>query len=104
MNMRKQELISEIEELKKQREFFELEGDDYSEGFDDMLDEEGDVVILGMHYCRSNVLKEVDPIAYRCCLSDYLSSLDVEDDPKYKALCEQIEELEYELELIEKEE
>ena len=99
--MKREKLVDEIEELKKQREFFELEDGDYAESFDDLLDEEGDIVILGMHYCRSTVLKEIDPVAYRCCLSDYLSSIDVEDDPKYQALCEQIEELEYELEQVE---
>lgn len=101
--MKREELISEIEELKKQRECFELEDDDYSDSFDELLDEEGDIVILGMRYCRSRVLKEVDPVAYRCSLNDYLASIDVEDDQKYQALCKQIEELEYELELIEEE-
>lgn len=99
--MKREELINEIEELKKQRECFELEKDDYTEGFDDLLDEEGDIVILGVRYSRSHVLKEVNPTAYRCSLNDYLASIDVEDDPKYQALCEQIEELEYELEQLE---
>lgn len=101
--MKKELLISEIEELKKQREYFELEDGDYAESFDDLLDEEGDIVILGMRYYRSTVLQKVDPVAYRCCLNDYLSSLDVEDDPKYQALCEQIDELEWALEQIEEE-
>lgn len=101
--MKREKLINEIEELKKQREYFELEEDDYAESFDDLLDEEGDIVILGIRYCRSTVLKKIDPVAYRCCLNDYLASIDVEGDPKYQSLCEQIEELEYELELIEEE-
>tara|TARA_B100001245_G_scaffold189029_1_gene147161 strand:+ start:581 stop:880 length:300 start_codon:yes stop_codon:yes gene_type:complete len=42
------------------------------EGFDEWLDEvqpEG-VNIGSLNYSASRVLKEVDPIAYRCCMTD----------------------------------
>ena len=39
--------------------------------YDDMLDEcYGDIEICGLRYSASCALKEVDPIAYRCGLSD----------------------------------
>ena len=44
--------------------------------YDEMLDECTPIVKVGMlEYLPSRVLKEVDPIAYRCDLSDWLSSL-----------------------------
>ena len=44
--------------------------------YDDMLDECTPIVKVGMlEYLPARVLKEVDPIAYRCDLSDWLSSL-----------------------------
>jgi hypothetical protein len=32
---------------------------------DEMLDNEGDVIITGLTFSRSAILKEMDPIAYR---------------------------------------
>jgi len=59
------ELISQkVEEI--------LESDEFEEGFNDWLDEaqpEG-VNIGNLNYQASTVLKEVDPIAYRCCFTD----------------------------------
>lgn len=49
----------------------EIEVEQYSEeDYDDMLDEQGDIVIGSLHYSPSQVLKEVDPIAYRVGLAD----------------------------------
>ena len=47
------------------------------EMYDEMLDEcHEDVKVCGMTYNTSRVLKEVDPIAYRCGFSDYTSHLE----------------------------
>ena len=47
------------------------------ERYDDMLDEcHEDVKVCGMTYNTSRVLKEVDPIAYRCGFNDYTSHLE----------------------------
>jgi hypothetical protein len=44
--------------------------------YDDMLDDTyGVVSIAGMEYSTSDVLKRLDPIAYRCGLDDYIDSL-----------------------------
>lgn len=51
---------------------------DIVESFNDFLDETTDpVVILGISYSPSKVLKETDPIAYKCGLVDYIVSLDI---------------------------
>ena len=42
----------------------------------DMLDDVyGDIQVAGYRYSTSRVLKEVDPIAYRCGLAEYIDSL-----------------------------
>ncbi len=62
-----------------------------SEMVDESLDCGGDVVIRGIRFSRSQILKEMDPIAYRELILDYadaeignlqddLDSLDPETD------------------------
>lgn len=42
----------------------------------DMLDEiYGEVTVAGYTYNTSRILKEVDPIAFRCGVADYIDSL-----------------------------
>ena len=51
------------------------------EQYSDMLDEiTGPVIILGMKYTASRVLREVDPIAYRVGLHDYIDSEGIDSD------------------------
>lgn len=51
------------------------------EQYSDMLDEiTGPVNILGMEYSASRVLREMDPIAYRVGLHDYIDSEGVDSD------------------------
>ena len=49
------------------------------EMFEDALDCEGPVTVAGIEFNRSTILKECDPVAYRCYLSDYISSLEEDD-------------------------
>jgi len=50
--------------------------------YDEMLDEcYGDIKILGLAYRHSDVLKDVDAIAYRCGFNDFTSQL--EEHHKY---------------------
>ena len=37
---------------------------------DNLLDEEGDIIIAGIHFDPSHILKELDPIAYRCLVCE----------------------------------
>ena len=49
------------------------------EMFEDALDCEGPVTVAGIEFNRSTILRECDPVAYRCYLSDYISSLEEDD-------------------------
>jgi hypothetical protein len=50
------------------------------EMYEEMLDDcEGPVELCGMTYSASYVLKEIDPVAYRCGFNDYVDSLTDDD-------------------------
>ncbi len=89
------DLEKQIEEKKQEIDNFKLDCSKYEIQYDDMLDEcyEG---IFGL--LPSRILSECDPIQYRCGMSDYLDSLDVEDDEDYQALTGELDDLEIELE------
>jgi len=72
---------------------FEPEQADFIDEFDELLDELGDVTILNMTYGNSYVLRNVDPIAYRCALADYVANVEIENLPDYIELVEEMEEL-----------
>jgi len=108
-------LVAKFEDKEKERDCFELDEDDFIESYEEMLNEtNGD--FMGMN--ASRILKECDPIAYRCGLSDYVDSLEISDSEGYKELdqecdditdCieekeEEIEELEQEIDDLESEE
>ena len=98
------ELSQQAKALQAQIDHFELDPDDYTERYDDMLDEcHGD--FLGMN--ASYILKEMDPTAYRCGLLDYLDGLDQDeekmDNDECLELFNQLEEIESEIEELEEE-
>ena len=98
------ELTAQAKALQTQIDGFELDPDDYTEQYDDMLDEwHGD--FLGMN--ASHILKEMDPVAYRCGLLDYLDSLDQDEEKMnnddYAELIEELEEIESKIEELEDE-
>lgn len=45
------------------------------EMFEDALDCEGPIMVAGIAFNRSTILRECDPIAYNCYLNDYIDSL-----------------------------
>ena len=58
--------------------------------YDEMIDDCTPMVKVGsLEYLPSRVLKEVDPIAYRCGLNDYLDSL--AQDGLFCLECEEFE-------------
>lgn len=63
----------EIDAIIDERIQSELTAVDVETLFDEALDESEDVNICGMSYSQSHALKEIDPIAYRCGLSDFTS-------------------------------
>ena len=57
----------------------EIEQEVSEDEFDDFIDECEEVItIFGMKFNPSRILKELDPIAYRCSKSDYESTLDTQ--------------------------
>lgn len=48
--------------------------------FRDELDELHEVSVIGISFCASRVLKELDPIAYNCGFSDWLDANDLTTD------------------------
>lgn len=62
--------------------------DDMRELFHDMLEEcYGMTKIAGLEYSTGRALAEVDPIAYRCALMDFIDSYDA-DEVQHKTLTE----------------
>ena len=85
-------------DLESQQSKIELDPDNYEDQFDDMLDESIQEIEIGcLTYSPSHVLKNVDPVAYRCGLVDYIDSFDVEDSAEYKELQEEIDQLKYDI-------
>jgi len=55
----------------------------YCEMYDEILDDcEGEVMIAGVLFSPSYILKELDPIAYREGVLDLMDSIEEEDTPE----------------------
>ncbi len=80
------QLKQELEELKD-----ELENFDQEEQFKESLDEWQHIEIAGIDFAPSEILKECDPIAYSCSLSDY-------EDEGRSDLEDRIRDLKYQIE------
>lgn len=90
-----------ITDKEKQQEQIELDPDDYVTQFDESLDESVPEIEIGsLTYSPSHVLKNVDPVAYRCSLNDFVDSLDVEDSDEYKALQSEIDDIQDEIDQL----
>ena len=96
----KEELKSKIEELTDKIDSYELEESDYSEQYDDMLDNcyEGVFDML-----PSTILLRCDPIMYGIGLTEYVDSIELTEVDEYNDLVEELEELEEGLEELENE-
>ena len=78
----------------------ELCNDDYENGYAEYLDDcNGE--FMGMN--ASHILKECDPIAYRCGLNDFVDGIDVTECEEYKELEQEIEDIESSIEYLESE-
>ena len=98
------ELTAQAKALQFQIDNFELDPDDYAEQYEEMLDEcHGD--FMGMN--ASYILKEMDPVAYRCGLLDYLDNLDQDEEKMNNDEClelfEELEEIKSKIEELEDE-
>ena len=91
-------LKKQIADLENKIDNFEIDEDKYDENYDEWLDEVyGEIMIGNISFLPSRILKELDPIAYRCGFSDYIDSLDIEDDEEYQELQTELEEAKEEL-------
>ena len=98
------EVKAEIEELENGIDQFELDPDDYTDLYDEALNEGGPVRIGGLTFDPADIVKEMDPTAYRCGLNDFVDSMELEDSDEYREMLEQLEELQDELTDLENEE
>ena len=88
-----------ISELKS-----EIDGFEYSlteAEFDDYLDEAGEQHTSVGSFYPSDILKNCDPVAYRCAKSDYEGNFDLDDCAEYTEMLEELESLENSLEILE---
>lgn len=93
-----------IADKEKQQEQIECDPDDFTEQFNELLDESGTVEAGGYSFYPSRILKELDPIAYNCSLNDYADSVfDASETDEYKELQEEIDQLESDIEDLESE-
>ena len=92
---------AQIADKEKQQRQIELDPDDFTDQFDESLDESIPEIEIGcLTYSPSHVLKNVDPTAYRCSLNDFVDSLDVEDSDEYKALQSEIDDIQDEIDQL----
>lgn len=101
MIARRAALVAAIEQLNNKIENFEIDPEDHENDYDDLLDEGGAVMVGGCEFLPSRILRELDPIAYRCGLNDYVDGIDLSDDANYCDLCDELADLEAELEEVE---
>ena len=84
-----------ISELKS-----EIDGFEYvltEDEFDDYLDGEGEQHTSVGSFYPSDILKNCDPVAYRCMKSDYESNYDLDACLEYTEMVEELESLGSEL-------
>lgn len=97
-------LRAQIKDKEAQQNSIECDPDDLGSLFDESLDEAGSIAVAGCTFYPSQILKECDPIAYRCGLNDYADLMfDKEETDEYQALQEEIDQLESDIEDLESE-
>ena len=64
-----------LKEKAEKRIVAELEPADVEQLFRDSLDEEGDVQVGCLTFQRSRIVEELDPVAFRCGVNDYVDAL-----------------------------
>ena len=73
---------------------FELTATDFTDEFDEMIDDTyEDVTIVGNYYKSSYAFKNVRPTDYRLALQEYVDNIDKEDVPSYRDLLIELEGL-----------
>lgn len=95
-------LKEEIEQKKYEVENFEIDVDKYERMFKEYIDsdlyEGKPIVILGIQFDPSKILHDMDEISYNAELHNFVDGVDLQNDPKYIELNEDLNDLEAELE------
>lgn len=91
-------------ELEKEIKNFEINQDNYEDQYIEALNEQGEIKIGYLTFSPADIVKELDPTAYRCGLNDYIDGISVEDDSEYMELVEELESVNDEIEEREEEE
>jgi predicted nucleic acid-binding Zn-ribbon protein len=97
------DLENEIAALENEIADYEIDPYDFEDEYCEALDCEGPVSVCGFEFNPSDILKEMDPTAYRCGLVDYVDSIDINDLDEFSAMAEKLEEMKEELSLLEEE-
>ena len=79
---------------------YECSDDEFCDWIDSIYPE---ISIGSLTFSPSEIMKELDPIAYRCSKSDYESNFDLDDCEEYTDMVEQLESLNNELEDLQSE-
>lgn len=90
-----EELREELEEKKARLNV--LENNENTDEYDDALNESGPVEVARLTFDPAQIVKEMDPTAYRCGMNDY-------NDEEQNTLTEEIEQLESDIKEAEAEE
>ena len=94
---------AEIKAKENEIDSFEINPDDFENEYCEMLNEGGPVKVAGLTFEADQIIRELDPTAYRCGLLDYVDGIDKADIEAYKDLEEELEALEDELTDLENE-
>lgn len=94
---------AEIKAKQNEIDNFEINPCDFEEEYCEMLNEDGLVKVAGLSFDADQIIRELDPTAYRCGLNDFVDGIDKEDVEEYQKLLEELEELENELSDLETE-
>ena len=90
-----------ISELKSEIDGFEYSMTEVE--FDSYLDELGEQHTSVGRFYPSDILKNCDPVAYRCAKSDYESNYDLDECLDYAEMVEELESLESDLKSLQDE-
>ena len=95
---------AQIADKEAQQNAIECDPDDFADQFDECLDGAGSIEVAGCTFYPSQILKECDPVCYRCGLNDFTDSyFDKEETDEYRSLQEEIDQLESDIEDLESE-
>jgi DNA repair exonuclease SbcCD ATPase subunit len=88
---------AEIKAKQDEIDSFEINPDDFENEYCEMLNCDGPIKVAGLTFEADQIIRELDPTAYRCGLNDYVDGIDKADCKAYQELEEELEALEDEL-------